>query len=259
MKNRIYILAASLFTLASTSCTKVIDLKLKNGDPLFVIEGNFSDDTLGNEIRISKSVPFNQTNTFPSVTNAIVTLIDASGNVETLAHSQNGIYPIKTTLANYGSKYKLNINVDGKTFTSESTMPYPTKLDSIDFLTFSFGANDNINVVPMYQDSVGIKNFYRFVVSSNDSVSNDIFVTDDVLADGLISGQPYFGDYELKKNDTAKIEMQCIDKNVYLYFFSLDQNSNGGAAPANPVSNITGGALGYFNAHTVSRKARIVQ
>jgi hypothetical protein len=52
--------------------------------------------------------------------------------------------------------------------------------------------------------------------------------------------------------------MYCIDKNVYNYFFSLLQvtGNNGGfqsASPDNPITNISGGALGYFSAHTVSR------
>jgi hypothetical protein len=252
-----FILISIAFILAS-SCRKVIDVKLKNGDPQFVIEGNFSDDTIGNEIKISKSVPFSQTNNFPAVTNATVTLTDGNGNIETLNHSLNGVYKIVTTTPQFGSSYTLNVNVDGKIFTSKSTMPKPTTLDSIDFLTFSFGPNTATNFIPMYQDSLGVKNFYRFIVSVNDTASKDIFYSDDVLTDGILNNQPYFGTYELSKGDTAKIEMQCIDKEVFLYFVSLDLNSNGGAAPANPVSNITGGALGYFNACTRSTKSRIV-
>jgi hypothetical protein len=42
---------------------------------------------------------------------------------------------------------------------------------------------------------------------------------------------------------------------VYNYFLQLRQSSGTGAfnstaSPANPTSNITGGALGYFSAHT---------
>jgi hypothetical protein len=57
--------------------------------------------------------------------------------------------------------------------------------------------------------------------------------------------------------------MYCIDRNIYNYFFSLLQVSagNGGfqtASPDNPVTNITGGALGYFSAHTINLEKLIV-
>ena len=56
--------------------------------------------------------------------------------------------------------------------------------------------------------------------------------------------------------------MQNIDPVVYKYWFSLSQNATGetqSASPANPVSNIKGGALGYFSAHTISTKSIIAQ
>lgn len=44
--------------------------------------------------------------------------------------------------------------------------------------------------------------------------------------------------------------MQCVDKAVNLYFVSMSQTNGESATPANPVSNIAGGALGYFSAYT---------
>jgi hypothetical protein len=43
-----------------------------------------------------------------------------------------------------------------------------------------------------------------------------------------------------------------MDKPNYNYFFSLENASDGGpfsATPANPVTNIDNGALGYFGAY----------
>ncbi len=57
--------------------------------------------------------------------------------------------------------------------------------------------------------------------------------------------------------------MMCIDAAVYKYWYSFltggasgDSNS---ASPANPVTNIKGGALGYFSAHTLQTKTVVVQ
>jgi hypothetical protein len=59
-------------------------------------------------------------------------------------------------------------------------------------------------------------------------------------------------------NDFVSVEMQCISSPTYLYYYSLRQISGagagGGTTPSNPPSNIMGGALGLFSAHTVQRK-----
>jgi glutaminase len=53
--------------------------------------------------------------------------------------------------------------------------------------------------------------------------------------------------------------MWCIDRDVHTYFNSLNQLQNNQAGtPTNPISNIKGGALGYFSAHSLrSRKVVI--
>ena len=65
----------------------------------------------------------------------------------------------------------------------------------------------------------------------------------------------------IKTGDEVTIEMQCLDEPIYQYWYTLrtgggDGNENT-ASPANPITNITGGALGYFSAHTISRQTVI--
>jgi hypothetical protein len=63
---------------------------------------------------------------------------------------------------------------------------------------------------------------------------------------------------KVKLNDIVSVEMQCITRPTYLYYYTLNQQSGsgpgGGTTPANPPTNIQGGALGIFSAHTVQRK-----
>jgi hypothetical protein len=65
-------------------------------------------------------------------------------------------------------------------------------------------------------------------------------------------------DFDVKKGDVITVEMQCLDKGSYEYFYSLFSIGNngpgGGATPTNPVSNISGGALGYFSAFTSQKQ-----
>jgi hypothetical protein len=57
--------------------------------------------------------------------------------------------------------------------------------------------------------------------------------------------------------------MQCIDKPVYTYWFTLmqqgDNGPGGGVTPADPPSNITPTVLGYFSAHTTQSKTIVVK
>ncbi|MEO6219108.1 MAG: DUF4249 domain-containing protein, partial [Ginsengibacter sp.] len=69
-------------------------------------------------------------------------------------------------------------------------------------------------------------------------------------------------DEKIMSGDTILLDMQCIDAAVYKYWFSLNQSATGNsqsASPANAVTNINGGALGYFSAHTLQTKSVIVQ
>jgi len=53
--------------------------------------------------------------------------------------------------------------------------------------------------------------------------------------------------------------MQCIDKNIFRYFTTLTEVQENSTTPANPDSNISGGVLGYFSAHTSQRKKAAVK
>src|SRR5258708_12937055 len=64
-----------------------------------------------------------------------------------------------------------------------------------------------------------------------------------------------------RSNGNVSVDMQCIDKNMYKYWYSMDQSStgDGGTTAANPVTNVVGGALGYFSAHTSQTKTILVK
>ena len=61
-------------------------------------------------------------------------------------------------------------------------------------------------------------------------------------------------DVDIYAKDTVTVEMQCIDRPVYNYWFTLSQqqgdNPGGAVAPSNPPTNFTPATLGYFSAHT---------
>jgi hypothetical protein len=118
-----------------------------------------------------------------------------------------------------------------------------------------------------YTDPAGVSNNYRFVQYLNGIKDPAIFWENDEFTDGqFVSTQLDTGvdkkddPRNIKSGDTVMIEMQCIDSAVYKYWYSLHFNGGDGgniATPANPVTNLSGGALGYFSAQTVNRKTVI--
>ncbi len=256
-------LFVSIFAIVAvgifSSCTKVITLDLKNSDPLYVVEGEVNKGELIHSVNITKSVKFSEVNNFPAVSGALVVLSDNAGNSEVLSEVSPGKYSSSSILGVEGRAYTLSVKIEGKEFVATSTVPQQVNLDYLYFLEGGFGGAGEKVPVPIRQDPAGISNFYRFNMSvsrfeENNGWENDstILIQDDAFSDGLISQQPLFGSLGFfMPNDTCKLTMMCVDKNVYKYFYSLSLNSpNGAATPANPVSNFSGGCLGYFTAQT---------
>ena len=79
-----------LTVLAFASCEKVIDVDLKDAEPVIVIEGFVTNRADSQYVNIHRSVPFGQSNVFPGVTGAIVTIADNRGRIVTLRERRPG-------------------------------------------------------------------------------------------------------------------------------------------------------------------------
>lgn len=265
-KTRIVLLLAATAAVTLAACKKVISVDLNNAAPQIVIEGEVYNARGPFQVRISKTVNFSADNVYPPVTNADVYITDSTnGIVDHLsqANSDAGVYLARGTVGVPGHTFVLSVTVDGKQYRAVSTMPKPVFLDSVTFaLNFDFNNKQEINAVVNFQDPPGLGNYYQFTEKVNGRYIPNVFVFEDRLSDGRYIEQPLFNDSAyLSKNDTLVLTMNCVDKNIYNYFFTLanvtGNNNFQTATPANPNTNITGGALGYFSAHT-TQKAEIV-
>ena len=249
-------LIIALAGFLNMACEDIIDVKLDNAQPVLVIEGNISNATNIQSIKISRTQNIGDASKFIGVPNAAVTVTDSEGRLFKFSQDPQfpGLYLSTGVRPRILLTYNLRVEVDGKAYTSSSTMPAEVNLDSIGIITDKFFNQENKTIAAVYNDPQGIPNYYRFILYVNKIASKGVFVFSDKFNDGKeITAELRNQEVELKQNDIVKVEMQTIDKNVYKYFEGLDQNeSRGGASttPANPVSNISNGALGYFSAHT---------
>lgn len=260
MKNIIFITFAVVVALTLGSCEKVIDLDLNKDDPKFVIEGFVTKGETVHQVRITKTLNFDEDQAFPTVDNAVVIISDNAGNSETLSLVSPGLYQTSSLLGVEGRTYTISVTIGNETFTAQSYLPYQVAIDSLTTQNFSFGPDSFILLVANRLDPAGVANYYQFELKKNSERLNGIYIQDDQLSDGVEILQPVsFGDYEV--GDTAEVTMYCIDQPVYKYFFALDQNGGGtnGATPANPESNFGTACLGYFSARTKETMVKIIE
>lgn len=242
-----------------TSCEKVINVDLKNAEPKIVIEGLVDNSGNAGKVIISKSVAFITTNTFPAVTGATVKVTDNVGNAYILSESSAGTYSNASLIGVSGRTYTLNVTAEGRNYTATSTMPQQVNFDTVfqDRITLSktiFIANAT------FDDPTGFGNNYQFIETVNGKRNKTIFILDDQYQDGgTITNQLIDEDVDLKIGDHVEIDMQCLDKSIYRYLRGMADLQGGNTVPANPDSNISNGALGYFSANTSQKRTLIIQ
>jgi hypothetical protein len=277
MKNIPFLKSGSLslliFIFIFTSCQKVIDLDLNSAAPQIIIEGTVTDQPGPYNVKITQTVNYNEPNVIPVIPNATVIISDNLGNIDTLSETTPGNYNTTSLQGLPGRTYTLKINVNGKEYVSVSTMPYPVSIDTIQTITQTTPKGSNKFVSVKITDPTGVANYYRFIKVINNVVQSTIFIEDDLMQDGNTVKIPLLSkkqtEVKLIKGDTITVLLQSVDVNVYNSFRTLLQLFSSGegptsmlsqsASPANPQTNISNGALGYFSACAVTSKTTIVR
>jgi hypothetical protein len=253
------ILTVSVILIA---CTKTITPPLNNGATQLVIQGVVSDTAGPYYVSIVNSVGFYADNTYPGVSGARVTITDTrTGLRDSLTETATGLYVTHTLLQGTpGDTYSLNVTLNDKVYQASSTMPAPVPLDSV---TFDLSDTTQIQAMANFQDPAGIVNFYKYTMVINGVVDKRFLTFEDRLSDGRYIRDKVDADTaEVKRHDLLQLSLVGIDKNVYNYLKQAEgvaYNNSSLAAPATPVSNISGGCLGYFSAQTVSSKKAVVK
>ncbi len=249
-------LLAGLF-LTLTSCTKVIELDLNDAPKQVVIEGTVTDQPVPYTVRVSQSAGFYENGIGEVISNATVTISDGSTTPETLTYVGNGNYQTRSLRGVAGRTYTLTVRVNGQQYVAQSTLPKPVSMEKLSTEDLPLGGGKSI--FAHFTDPANSKNYYRWVLTVNDKKQGTVFVNDDRLTDGRTTRQalrsPGGENDEINSGDKVTVEMQALDANMYEYFRGLAQvvGSDQAATPANPTTNLSGGALGYFSACSVSR------
>jgi hypothetical protein len=134
MKNyRLYIVALiALYTLSS--CEKVIDLKIPDGEKLPYVDAWITDKPGKQTIKFLRAVNYLENKEPESISGAQITITDVTDNKTYDFTYQNGAYQYDAgvaTIGIIGHTYKLTINWDGQQFEATDVLKRVTTIDSI--------------------------------------------------------------------------------------------------------------------------------
>lgn len=266
MKNilrKLFISFIVLATLMFSSCEKVLDLKLDNTAPKIVIEAILTDLDVRQIVSISNTKNFDSDNTVVPVKGAIVTITEENGPVIVFPETSPGTYMSAKYKGKPGKKYTITVISNGTTYTATSVMPQPVPIKSLNQIELTAFGDTRKLVQVNYNDPAGVTNYYFNRVFVNDLKRDRFYLESDRFNDGReVKNTVFFEDPDLVAGDRVKIQMLTIDEQVYKYLFSITQISgNGGppTTPANPASNFSNGAIGFFTASTFTVDSLVIK
>lgn len=251
------------FFILLGGCKKVIDVNLNDASPQIVVEGNIYNTPGPYTIRISKTVNYSADNQFPPVTGASVLVKDITdGTLDTLKESTPGLYLTKKIKGVSGHEYQLLLTTGSQSYTANTLLPQPVPFDSVSFEKLSRpGGKTDWYAVINYQDPAGVSNYYQFSLLVNGRKINNTFAFEDRLSDGKYVSRTLRTDSAyISLGDSVTVIMNHMGKEGYQFYSTYFQVTGNGSlqsiSPANPISNISNKALGYFFASaTQTRKA----
>lgn len=261
MKAKLAILS---LVILFASCEDVIEIDLNDMEPKLVVDALIS---LDNQcvVKLSKTTDYFSEQSNPMVSDAVVILDDNAGTIVTLREIEPGVYSDESMLGKQKTTYTLKIISEGKEYNSTATIPQLVSIDSLSYkyndeeLFYDFG----YVVKCHFPEPLEIENYYRIkTYNLNDETKADDseFIFDDDLFNGN-NVEIAWEDEVFQLNDSVVVELYTLDLSTYDYYKTLFQISGSESfmsTPANPVTNISNGALGYFGAYTISRATIVI-
>ena len=201
------------------------------------------------------------------VSGAKVSIRIESGNPIALPETEPGIYTLGKANAMTGFWYVVDVAYEGVTYSARSFLNKPVPFIDLNFTYFDgYGFFDSGYLANCYiSDPADIENYYRikyYVNKQPVSELDKISIFSDKLFNGTQIGLCNRS-FVFSEDDTLTVELQSIDKAAYDYFSTLESISGPdweqNAAPANPISNFSNGALGYFSAYSFERRTVVIK
>lgn len=285
MIRQVFFSLLAVSVLLFFSCEKTVDFKPRDATDAIVVEAVIENDKAP-VVFLSKSFSF-FSELSPDllaasfIRNATVTISNGSRvhQLKEYAVPAGGymFYYYSTDSANLpteikgelGNTYQLEVNVSGQLYTAITTIPaLNKKIDSLWWTPAPDNA-DTSKVVLMARatDPPGYGNYIRYFTSTNGGLFFPGIAS--VFDDQIVDGKTYsiqiekgvdrnenidFDNYSFfSRGDTVQVKLTNIDKATFDFWrtmeYSYSSIGNPFSSPTRVLSNINGGALGYFGGY----------
>lgn len=261
-----YVILGICLILIGYSCEDLIDVNLNSSSQSIIIEGKITSENKPAEVIISRSVDYFTTGAIPKVSNAKVHITTDKAFTEQLKQFDPGHYLGYQTAGFPGESFKLDVEVDGVTYSARTSMPMLVVIDTLiaSYSEKTLVSEAGYEVYMNYTDPPNEENFYKIEVYRNGKLFPDettIRLRSDKYSDGkqVSVGLNGFQSNGLRfaMNDRILVKLYSMNKEVYEHLKTLKAittNGFGGSSstPANPITNLSNGAFGYFGAFAVN-------
>lgn len=253
------------------SCDKAVVLDLEQMPSQVVIEGLVTNQPKYQFVKVSRTAGFYESGETPRVTDATVVIADDLGSQINYVHNPNnnpdssGYYlPAVPFVGSVGRTYTLTVVVDGESYTAADKLFNVTSIDSLTY-QINFDEEEDpkeegkfYEVLMFAKEPQETDDYYLFKFYRNDSLKiyepSDIYFADDKTLGEEINGVP--SPVFFAQEDSARVEMYSLSRNGFVFYSDLFNllNNDGGMfspPPANSRTNLSNGALGFFQASAV--------
>lgn len=265
MKNPVAVIFISVFFW---SCDEPIRLDVTQGESRIVIEGLVTNLSGQQYVKVSRSNGFYDSGKSPRITDATVLVKDDAGNEFPFVHNPGnladsaGYYrPLTAFTGEIGKTYFLSVTVGDQVYEALDKLFRVTPIDSLSYRIDEDEREDPEDEGKFYEVLIYAKepqdteDYYLFRFYRNDSLKldadTDIYFTDDeTLGENIdgVSSPIYFA-----PGDRARCEIFSLSRTAFVFYSDLQSllNNDGGLfsqPPANSRTNLSNGALGFFQA-----------
>ncbi|HOP02841.1 MAG TPA: DUF4249 family protein [Tenuifilaceae bacterium] len=279
MKTKILSIAILSVLFFLSGCTERIDIELDSSYARCVIYGEITTDTTQHKVTVRRTGDYYGEYAPIGISGANVSISDGDNVFELSEDPENpGVYLTQDDVYGIpGRIYTLNVsNVDllddgiMQSYEATSELRQVAEPDSIDVL---YRREWEGWIIQAYAtDPAETEDFYMFHTYINGVLQSDslmnINIQDDLFFNGnqtngaLIEYIP--GEDGLAVNDTVTIGFCGITQDYYVYLIETQvsarpSNPLFSGAPANPKSNISNNAIGFFTAYSIERATKIVK
>lgn len=278
MKTKLSILIFSILSILIVSCTEKIDIQLDDSYSRLVVDGSITTDTMSHSVVLTSTSSYFYNQPAPPVTGALVSISDGTQNFN-LSETSPGIYRTSPDVFGIpGKVYSLNIKLANaigghSDYTASSTLNPVTPMDSVTLKFHPEWSKKGIWEVKCYVQEPPTVDFYRFLLSKNQTMFTDTLdewiITDDMFyngnyTNGLPIGYLDQGSTEqgLRPGDTITAEVNSIGKEYFNFLMEAQTELFGSnplfsGPPANIKGNISNGGVGFFTAYSATRSYAI--